>query len=159
MPAATRAPSVFQPNRRAEISDMALRSFARRWATVANPMTAVEDLQNGQLTFDQVDALRNVYPLLYNGLRMKTMQRLQQLDQSGVTVPYQDKLQLNLLLDLGGAGEATLTTDFALRVSGLTQAQKAAQQQRRAPSKPMKNLSASRMSDSQNIGATLRGAS
>ena len=137
---------------------MALWSFARRWATVANPMTAVEDLQNGQLTFDQVDALRSVYPLLYDGLRMKTMQHLQQLDQAGVLVPYQDRLQLNLLLDLNGAGDPTLTTQFALRVSGLSQAQKAAQKQSRPSSKPIKALSASRMSDSQNIGATLRGA-
>jgi hypothetical protein len=157
LPAATRAPSVFQPNKRAEISDMALRSFARRWATVANPMTAVEDLQKGTLTYDQVDALKNVYPMLYDGLRLKTMQRLQQLDQRGVTVPYQDRLQLNLLLDLHGAGDPTLTTDFALKVSGLMQAQKGAQQKPHPSGKPVA-VAKARMSDSQAIGASLRGA-
>lgn len=157
LPVGTRSPTAFQPNRKAAISDMALRSFARRWAAVNNPMTAVEDMQRGQLTYDQVDALKNVYPALYNGLRMKTLMKLQQLDQAGVVVPYQDRLQLNLLLDLHGAGDVTLTTDFALKVSGMSQAQKAQQKRPKSGGAPVK-LAASRESGSQEIGATLRGA-
>jgi predicted Abi (CAAX) family protease len=38
-----------------------------------------------------------------------------ELDEAGIIVPYQARLQLDLLLNLDGAGEVTASVDFMMR--------------------------------------------
>lgn len=157
-PVPLRQPSVMQPSYRPIPSDLEIAEFAKRWAAVADPLTVLEDFQRGMVTYEQVDALKNVYPSLYRSIQVEALQRFQKLDQAGIPVPYQDRLQADLMFDLHGAGDPTLDPGFALKVSGMMQA--AQQKNNSAPrgSKPV-NVAKSYVSDSQAIGATLRGVS
>lgn len=157
-PVPLRQPSVMQPSYRPIPSDLEIAEFAKRWAAVADPLTVLEDFQRGMVTYEQVDALKNVYPSLYRSIQVEALQRFQKLDQAGIPVPYQDRLQADLMLDLHGAGDPTLDPGFALKVSGMMQA---AQQKNNSPkpgAKPV-NVAKSYASESQAIGATLRGVS
>ncbi len=112
-------------------SDYEISKFARYWNTVANPISAVRDLENGTLTHEQVEAIQVVYPRLYRRIQEHVMERLREADSKGIEVPYQAKLQLDLLLNLNGAGEPTATPDFMLRFTEMQTA--VAEQQAAAP--------------------------
>lgn len=112
-------------------SDYEISKFARYWNTVANPMSAVRDLENGTLTHEQVETLRAVYPRLYRRVQEHVMAKLREADAKGIEIPYQAKLQLDLLLNLNGAGEPTATPDFMLRFQEMQQS--VTQQQAAAP--------------------------
>lgn len=155
-PVPTRAPSVINPGYRPMPSDAEIASFAKRWAAVSDPMTVLEDFQKGMVTYEQVDALKNVYPSLYQSIRVEALERFQQLDAAGVPVPYNDRLQADLMFDLHGAGDPTLDPGFALKVSGMMQKAKQQVAQPRPRAQPV-NVAKGMASGSQMIGATLRG--
>jgi hypothetical protein len=157
-PVPLRQPSVMQPSYRPVPSDLEIAEFAKRWEAVADPLTVLADFQRGMVTYEQVDALKNVYPSLFRSIQVEALQRFQQLDQAGIPVPYQDRLQADLMFDLHGAGDPTLDPSFALKVSGMMQAAAQKNSQPKPGGKPL-NLAKSYASDSQAIGATLRGVS
>lgn len=155
-PVPLRQPSVMQPGYRPVPSDLQIAEFAKRWAAVADPMTVLDDFEKGMVTYEQVDALKNVYPQLFRGIQVQALQRFQRLDAAGVPVPYQDRLQADLMFDLHGAGDPTLDAGFAIRVSGMQQAARQQQGKPHPRSKPL-NVAKSYASESQAIGASLRG--
>lgn len=158
VPVPLRAPTVMSPNNRPQPSELQIQQFAKRWAAVANPLTVLDDLNKGMVTYEQVDAIKNVYPELFQDIRVKAMQGFQRLDAAGIPVPYDDRLQADLMLDLNGAGDPTLDTGFALKVSGMMQAAKQQNSKPHGGGKPV-NLAKSYMPESMAIGATLRGVS
>ena len=79
----------WQPN------DSQLNKFERIASVVHDPFTVVEDLKNGSLTKDQVDALRNVYPKIYNRIQGKVMNHLAADKRGGLN--YQARLKLGML--------------------------------------------------------------
>lgn len=131
IPGGTRAPTVFQPSRRTSPSDLEIRRFAQQWAAVANPLSVLDDLRRGQVTHAQIDAVRAVYPQLYAQIQTSTLERIRDMDAAGKRLPFEDRLQLDLFLDLGGAGEPTLAGKFVDRIAGLQAAKQ--QQQRSRP--------------------------
>ncbi|HYQ03724.1 MAG TPA: hypothetical protein VER96_33855 [Polyangiaceae bacterium] len=124
LPAGTAAPTMFQPSRKFSPSDLQIREFAQKWSAVANPLSVIDDLRRGTVTHAQVDALKAVYPELYAEVQLKALEKIRELDQSGKRMPFNDRLQLDLFLDLHGAGEPTLVGAFIDRV-GAMQAAKA----------------------------------
>jgi hypothetical protein len=156
-PVPTRAPTALNPGYRPKPSSVEIAQFARRWQTVADPMSVLDDFQKGMVTYEQVDALKNVYPLIYQSIRVEALERFAKLDAAGIPVPYADRLQADLMLDLNGAGEPTLDPGFALKVSGMMQA--SAERVSKPPprAKPV-DVAKNMASGSQMIGATLRGA-
>lgn len=129
--------SSFTPNAARPVpSDFDLQTFARYYAAVANPLSVVRDLQRGQVTREQVEALQAVYPKLYESVRNAVLEKLRVLDGKGITVPYQASLQLDLLLNLNGAGEPTARPDFMARFQQMAAQQDQAQKQNQP--KPVK---------------------
>lgn len=157
-PVPLRAPSALKPGYRPVPSDLEVAQFAKRWGAVVDPLTVIDDFQRGMVTYEQVDALKAVYPTLYQSIRIEALQRFAKLDAEGIPVPYQDRLQADLMFDLHGAGDPTLEPEFALKVSGMIQAAKQQVSQPPSANKPV-NIAKSYASESQAIGATLRGAS
>lgn len=145
VPAGLIDPTVYQPSRRSQVSDLDIAAFARRWAAVANPMSVINDLRRGTVTHEQIDALKNVYPALYQELQVKVLERLRDLDAKGARVPFEARLQLDLLLDLNGAGDPALEPGFISRLTGLLQQKQAQQAQQKPPARPI-NLAKSRQS-------------
>lgn len=111
---------------------------ARYWAAVDKPMSVFDDLQRGKVTREQVEALKAVYPKLYDWMRQETVRRIRAKDQAGETLPLSQRMTLDVLLDLNGAGIGALGQDFADRhaqsIAQGTQEQQAAQAPRPGPS-------------------------
>ena len=82
---------------RPKVSDAEMTRFLKVAAVVDNPTSILQDLHNGTVTRDQVDAMKKVYPQMYEEMRTKVMVRL--TDQKA-DIPYSAKVQLGLLLDL-----------------------------------------------------------
>lgn len=128
------------PNSRPPIvSDYEIAQFARYWSAVANPLSALEDLRRGTLSREQVEALRVVYPKLHLQIQNAVRTQLLELDEKGTPVSFQARLQLDLLLDLGGAGEPTASPDFMVRFAQYAQQQPAAasEQKPQPPARPI----------------------
>ncbi len=87
-----------------------------------DPMSVVEDFENGELSFESVDALRTAWPAVYEQMRDEVVEGLGELDEPP---PYADRLQLGLLLDL--PTDETLDPAFIARTqasaSGSTEAE------------------------------------
>jgi hypothetical protein len=99
------------PSRPLPVDDVALEKFARYWAAVASPVSVLEDLRRGRLAPEQVEALQVVYPQMYQTIRVKVIERLGEADRKGTLVPYRARLQLDLLLNLNGAGEPSASPE------------------------------------------------
>lgn len=97
------------------VSDLEIQQFARYWSAVTNPLSVLDDLRRGDCTKEQVEALQVVYPKLYGQIQETVRTQLMELDEQRVLVPYQARLQLDLLLDLNGGGEPTATVEFMTR--------------------------------------------
>lgn len=132
LPGGTAAPTVFQPSRKSMPSDLQIREFAQKWAAVANPLSVIDDLRRGTVTHAQIDALKAVYPQMYAEVQTKALAKIRELDAQGKRMPFNDRLCLDLFLDLNGAGEPTLAGKFIDRIAGM----QAAKQKQEAQQKP-----------------------
>jgi hypothetical protein len=95
---APRSPAIPSPLMRDkwEPSATELAKFERYARAVDNPLTVIEDMKNGTLTPEAVDALEAVYPKLYEGIRLALMARVEELQDS---LPYDRRIQLGMLFD------------------------------------------------------------
>ncbi len=78
-------------------SDLDLAKFERYVQAVADPLSTLEDLEQGTLTREQVEALQAVYPKLYAQIQETVMAKLVSDDGD---VPYERRLTLGILLQI-----------------------------------------------------------
>jgi hypothetical protein len=78
------------------LSDSEMSKMARYLQTIENPLSVLQELNKGTLTRDHVEALKVVYPSIYNEIRMDAMDMV----RADPDMNYQAKLQLGILLDL-----------------------------------------------------------
>ena len=140
-PGGTLDPTALQPNRKAVVSDLDMKRFARVYMAVEKPATVLADLRRGTATPDQIEALRVVHPETYEAIRATVIDALAGADRKGTRLPLAVRSQLDLLLDLGGAGVPALGPEIATRISGLQAAKQQQRQGRRQKKSP--NLVAS----------------
>lgn len=88
-------------------SEQEMASFLRAAAVVDNPMSVFESLRRGDLTTDEVDALRNVYPEMYTQLQSLVLSEVATLDRP---LPYDKALALGHLI--GVPAHPTMTPEF-----------------------------------------------
>jgi hypothetical protein len=118
-PAGTLDPTALMPGRKSVVPKLEMTRFARVWAAVERPMTVLEDLQRGQATPDQIEALRVVHPETYQAIRATVMDAILEVARKGGRIPIATRQQLDLLLDLGGAGEPAFAPEISDRISKL----------------------------------------
>jgi len=135
IPGAAEKPSPLQPGKKIPISEYEMAKFARIYAAVDNPLTVLDDLERGKVTFEQVDALKAAWPEVYEDIRKHVLERIIMQDVKGKPLSYNAKAQLDIFLSLNGAGEPTLSTEFGAKVDGL-RTQQAQQQQQTPQAKP-----------------------
>jgi hypothetical protein len=127
IPAAAVSVNVFSPAKmETNISDEDLHKFATAWTTVNNPLSILDDLQKNMLTAEQVEAVKVVYPELFQQLQFKVREALTRQKEPP---PYSTRLQLDLLLDLNGAGEPSLAPTFQRTLMNISQIMQQGQQQ------------------------------
>ena len=105
LPAKAGGPTLMNPSRSIVAAVPEQQKFAKAWATVVDPTSAIRDLKRGSLSPIQVQALKTVYPRLYDDIRLNALQGIAQADASGKAIPLHTRQQLSLLLDLGGAAQ------------------------------------------------------
>lgn len=112
-------------------SRLEIMQFADIWAAVSKPMEVIKNIPNGSVTYDQLQAIKQVAPSFYNTIQQGTIERIQKLDQKGIEIPYHERQIIDSVLDLNGAGDVTLTARFAMTygdalTDGAAQAKEAA---------------------------------
>ncbi len=73
--------------------DMEMRGFARYVAAVEDPHGVVERLASGQVTPEDAEAMRTVYPKMYADIQQQIMGQLGELQAK---LPYQRRLALSI---------------------------------------------------------------
>lgn len=140
LPAGAVSVNVFSPAKmETSISDEELHKFATAWDTVNNPLGILDDLQKNMLTSEQVEAVKVVYPELFMQIQNKVREALTKVKEPP---PYSTRLQLDLLLDLNGSGEPSMTPTFQRTLMNLSQVmQQQAQATPRPPTAPSEQAS------------------
>jgi hypothetical protein len=113
---------------RNEVSDQEIDTFARYWSAVVAPMSVLEDLEKGRATYEQVEALQAVHPMLYWRIRQRM---LYMFANAKVLPPYKVRLGADMLLNLDGKAEPSMSPGFLMR-----QAQRLQELQQRQPPTP-----------------------
>jgi hypothetical protein len=134
IPAYARDPSPLAPGKKVLANEYERTQFAKAWATVADPTTAIKDLRAGRMTPIQAQALRTVYPSLYDSIRYTVVKGIGKADAAGITIPIYQRQQLDTLLDLGGAGEPAFAPEFAGKIQQGLATQNQARRKGIAPS-------------------------
>lgn len=79
-------------------SSLELAKFERYLQVVDSPLSVLQEMKQGTLTREHVEALRVVYPNLYSRIQQQVLQELQSADEN--TIPYSKKVQVGLLLNI-----------------------------------------------------------
>lgn len=82
-----------------EPSSMEISKFERYLQAVEAPMSVLEDLESNALTREHVEAIKAVYPKLYQHIQELAFDKMRDTEE---VLPYAKKVQLSLLLDLDG---------------------------------------------------------
>lgn len=88
-------PVIFGPEW--EPSETDLSKFERYVRAVSEPMSIVADLENGTLSHEAVEAMKAIYPKIYEEMRMEIVGNLGEIRK---TLPYEDRIQLSILFDM-----------------------------------------------------------
>ncbi len=78
-------------------SDFEMAKFARYAAAVEDPAAILERMNDGTLTPEDAEAMREVYPETYAHVQQQIMERLPELQQ---TLPYERRLTMSILFGL-----------------------------------------------------------
>jgi hypothetical protein len=81
------------------IGDMEKASFLRSLKAVQRPLSVLEDMKDGQLSKEGVEALKAVWPETYDDLRTKVLDRVAEMQTEGKGPSYQQRLQIGQLFD------------------------------------------------------------
>lgn len=110
-------------------SSLAIRTFSLYYSGATDPSSVIEDVRNNRVRQEQLEALRTVWPEVYQDLKTAT---LQGMAESKPTV--QQRMRMDLLFDFGPALDAGLSWSLALVMDG--QRAQAAQSQGKPGSMP-----------------------
>lgn len=87
------------------VSESDLARYADRVEGVENPLSLVDDLHHGKVSPEKTDAVKTVYPVIFERIRASVFV---QLAERKTPVPYQQRLLLDLALDGNGTLEPSL---------------------------------------------------
>lgn len=100
LPPATTLPNKLQPSLNERLWDApTVDKFQRYLDTISDPRTAIRELERGTLSPESVEALKAVYPTLYNEMRVAVAE---ELAAHGEEMPFDAVIQLSLLMDVDG---------------------------------------------------------
>lgn len=150
---AERQPAMLAPQRdKRFVSEQEIQRFSDAWEGVVSPLTLLEDLRKGELSYAKRDAVMNAYPELFRDMQLAALDRLAKVDYS---MPLQARSQLDLLLNLNGAGEPSLRPDFLARQNERAQMLAQQDQTKAPPNGRVPNIAKGAATLSDSITATL----
>lgn len=110
-------------------SEAELARWERYYRAVQDPMVALDDFENGSLSYESVEVLKAVYPKLYEDIAREISEEVATLKGP---LPYEKRLQLSVLL--GVPVDSTTTPQFAQALQ-MSYVQEAAEEAARTPGK------------------------
>ena len=144
-----RNPSIMRPDldARRRVSDREMNRWLRYLRAVEDPGSVLDDMESGRLNREGVDALRAVYPRMYEQLVEQVTEAIGELEERP---PMTSMVQLSLLL--GQPMHFTMEPRFVLANQQLHAQINAQQAQPTPPSRrPTTNMAQSLMTPSQSI--------
>ena len=81
------------------LSEQETYKFKKYLRAIEKPMSILDDLKRGTLSRESVEAVKFVYPNLYDKIKYTVYDELGQLSREG-KIEYKQRLQLNILMDL-----------------------------------------------------------
>jgi len=132
-PAQMQTPSMFDHRRAAVTSYPEKIRWARIWSALQDPRTVLDDIEHGRGTVDQIQALKNVYPAEFERLQKVAFSEIVRANRAGKPLPIYLRHQMDLLLELNGAAEPALSSDFARAVDSYRQQAAEREKQRSSP--------------------------
>lgn len=84
-----------------------LHRFRKAWEAVMNPFSILDQLDSGYVDPVSVEAFRAVYPRQWEDLKQRTLLQLTALEEPP---PINTRLQLDLLFDMGGIIEPSISS-------------------------------------------------
>jgi hypothetical protein len=85
-------------------------------AAAMKPQTVLSDIQSGQASPQQVQAVKDLYPAVFAGWQAAAVAGMAKADSDGVPIPIATRQRLSLLLDLDGAGDVTMSSQFGAQL-------------------------------------------
>lgn len=76
-------------------STLEMSKFERYLEAIENPLSVIDDLENGKVSRESIEAIKAVYPRLYEKIQIETMEKIQ---DSPDEIDYKKRLQLGVLL-------------------------------------------------------------
>lgn len=77
-----------------------IASYLRSEEVATNPLRAVDLLKSGDLSTEHVEALRELWPGVYNDIRQTALDEMVTMAADGKQLPYRERLRLGVLLDI-----------------------------------------------------------
>jgi hypothetical protein len=113
IPPVTVQDNLLQPQaaRRLPVSSIEMNRFMRYARAIDNPLSLVEDLREGTITQEAAEAVRTVYPELFEQISQSVLTALSESDQE---IAYQDRIRLGIMLQ--APTDPTLEPSFVISV-------------------------------------------
>lgn len=92
-----------------------IMGFADVWSAVMRPRDVLAGIPDGRVSGKQMDAIKSVYPRMYDWLQKDAMQRVSDADQAGHEIPLRQRDILESLFDLGATAGRSYSIDFAAK--------------------------------------------
>lgn len=130
-----------------------MQGWLARLRAVENPTSILDDLADGNLTPEAVEAVKSVYPETFADIQARVMQRLAKLESQGKRPAYAERVQLGLVL--GIPTDPLMTPDMLRAIQGQYAATPGAERAGMATPQPQKapNFAASFRSGSEETEA------
>jgi hypothetical protein len=117
------------------VTDREIDKFGEMWSGVQAPLSILDDLRDGSLTREKVEAVKMTYPRIFAEIQARVLQGLAEMKHPP---SYRARGQLDLLLDLNGQAEPSLSPAFLARGGEIDARRRAEMQQaqQQAQSRP-----------------------
>lgn len=98
-----------------------LWEYNERVRAIADPEYIRDEISTGRLSAPAIETFEVMYPKQYAQMQRDVFERLQQLNEQGITLPIQAREQLDTALNIDGGGDPALTWKVAERAYAATQ--------------------------------------
>jgi hypothetical protein len=92
--------AVFMDRVRPRYTDAQLAEYERKAVAVKDPQTVVEELEQGKLNRDGIEAVKAVYPSVFAEMQEATRKHLEELAREGKTLPLRHEGAVAILLEV-----------------------------------------------------------
>lgn len=126
-----------------------ISEWAGHWVGAIHPLDSLDDLASNELVPEQIEAVQSLWPEGYQMFQTAAMGQIHQLSLKPGGISREALEQIDSALNLDGAGEPTLSSDFAglLRKAEKADAQRL-QAEASKPQPPMQSQSPQRLASS-----------